>query len=207
MGRSRKTTTPPRKSLADALFSSTKQRVLLLLFGQPERRFFASELITLADKGSGSVQRELAVLTESGLVEITPIGRQKFYQANKKSPIFLELQSILTKTVGLVSPLRKALEKRKDIDHAFIYGSVAKGSDHAASDIDLFVISETLSLAELYELLEPVEKSIERKISCTLYTLDEFERKRVAENPFVLKVMRGETIPIIGDQSVLARET
>ena len=206
MGKRKKLAGPLRRSLADALFSTTKQRILVLIFGQPERRFFASELIALAGKGSGSVQRELAVLSESGIVTIETVGKQKFYQANQNSPIFQELEAIVMKTVGLAAPLQKALERRKDIEHAFVFGSIAKGSDRASSDIDLFVISESLSLTDLYELVSPVEKQLGRKINCSLYSPLEFRQKQIEGNSFIVKVLQGEKIPLIGDQDVLTRK-
>ena len=98
------TTTPRTISLADALFSGTQQRVLGLLFGQPERSFYATELINLAGVGSGAVQRDLASLSQSGLVTVKPVGNQKHYQANPASPIYDELCGMVRKTVGLAEP-------------------------------------------------------------------------------------------------------
>lgn len=95
--------------LADALFTSTQQRVLGLLFGQPGRSFFATELIALTGSGSGAVQRELKRLASSGLVTVTRIGNQKHYQANDTSPVFEELRSLIIKTVGLADPIRQVL--------------------------------------------------------------------------------------------------
>ena len=116
----------PHVSLSGALFSNTQQRVLAFLFGQPERSFFATELIGLAGGGSGAVQRELRRLEESGLVTVTPLGNRKHYQANPQSPIFAELCGIVQKTVGLAEPLRAALAPfAKKISAAFVYGSVA----------------------------------------------------------------------------------
>jgi hypothetical protein len=125
MGRTAK---PPRAaSLADALFSTVQQRVLGLLFGHPERSFYASELIQLVGAGSGAVQREIARLEQSGLVTMHRSGAQKHYRANPKSPLFRELRSIARKTVGLAEPLRAALEPLKaQIAASFVYGSVAK---------------------------------------------------------------------------------
>ena len=123
-------------SLADALFSNIQQRVLAYVFGQPERSFFATELIKLAGGGSGAVQRELARLADSGLVTVSRVGTQKHYQANPKAPIFSELCAIAQKTVGLAEPLRSALKPlAKRTAAAFVYGSVAKKQDTAASDI------------------------------------------------------------------------
>ncbi|MGB7542866.1 MAG: nucleotidyltransferase domain-containing protein, partial [Burkholderiales bacterium] len=157
---------PSRTSLADALFSTTRQRVLAYLFGQPERSFFATELIRLAGGGSGAVQRELARLADSGLVTVKRVGTQKHYQANPKSPLFAELCSIAQKTVGLAEPLRKALGPlAKRIAAAFVYGSVAKRSDTAASDIDLMVVSYSLIYADLYAAMEQATARLGREVN------------------------------------------
>ena len=154
---------PPYVSLADALFSGTQQRVLGLLFGQPERSFYATELIGLTGGGSGAVQRELARLEQSGLVTIKALGNQKYYQANPASPIFTELTGIAQKTVGLAEPLRQALlPLTRKISAAFVYGSVAKKQDTASSDIDLMVISDKLVYADLSAALELAKQSLYR---------------------------------------------
>src|SRR5687767_14966827 len=94
-----------KKGLADALFTKTQQRVLRVLFGQPERSVYTSELIRDAGTGSGAGQRELARLEDSGLIVARRIGNQKHYQANAKSPLFAELRNIVLKTIGLAEPL------------------------------------------------------------------------------------------------------
>jgi predicted nucleotidyltransferase len=128
------------------LFIGTQQRVLGLLFGQPTRSYYANELIGMAGAGSGAVQRELARLTRSGLLTVRPVGNQKHYQANPDSPLFAELCGIAQKTVGLAVPLREALMPlAPQIQAAFVYGSVAKRQDTVASDIDLMLISDTLT--------------------------------------------------------------
>ncbi len=118
----------PRRSLAAALFSSTQRRVLGLLFGQPERSFFATEIIKRLGAGSGAVQRELKKLAGSGLLTVSWVGNQKHYQANPEAPIYSELCGLVRKTVGLAEPLRDALEPAQQaVELALIYGSVAKG--------------------------------------------------------------------------------
>ena len=186
-------------ALADALFTSTQQRVLALLFGQPNRSFFVTELVALADSGSGAVQRELARLARSGLVTVTRVGNQKHYQANNNSPLFDELCNIIEKTVGLREPIRAALEPMADtINLALIYGSIAKQSDTAASDIDLLLISDVLTLEDVYSTLAPVEKLLDRSVNPTLYTAREFEQRRKSKNAFVTRVLNGPTIVLIG---------
>ena len=189
----------PRRSLADALFSSTQQRVLGLLFGQPERSFFAREIIELLGAGSGAVQRELKKLAESGLLEVSRVGNQKHYQANPGSPIYAELSALVRKTVGLAKPLREALEPaRSTLELALVYGSVARGEEVASSDIDLLLVSDTLTLEEVYRLLAKTEQSLGRKINPTLYTPEEFHRRRHERSPFLKRVLASEPMVLIG---------
>jgi predicted nucleotidyltransferase len=188
-------------SLADALFTTTQQRVLALLFGQPGRSFFATELIELTGSGSGAVQRELKRLTSSGLITVTPIGKQKHYQANPDSPVFAELRGLVLKTVALVEPIRQALEQIADrITLALLYGSVVKGTDTAASDIDLLIVAEGVTLEDIYAVLAPVEADLGRRISPTLYTPQEFAERKASNSAFLTRVLSGEHLVLIGGE-------
>lgn len=190
--------------LSSALFGSTQQRVLALLFGQPGRGFLTSEVIALSRSGSGAVQRELARLLASGLVTIEVSGRQKTYRADPRSPIFEELCSIVRKTFGLAEPLREALAPfADDIDAAFIYGSVAAQQDTVASDIDLLVVSDTLAYPDVYGALEDVTRRIGRRVDPTLYRRAEFARKAASRGSFVERVLKQPRIWIKGDEHAL----
>lgn len=150
-----------RRSLADALLTKTQQRVLGALFGQPDRSFYASELIREAGTGSGAAQRELARLEESGLIVSRRIGHQKHYQANAASPLFPELRNIVLKTVGLAEPLRDALKPiAPAIRAAFVYGSVAQATDQASSDVDLMIVSDSLTYGEVFGVLERIMRTV-----------------------------------------------
>ena len=211
--------TPPRKkarhgkgpparrhgtSLGDALFGATQQRVLALLFGHPDRSFFASEIITRTGSGSGAVQRELARLLESGLVTMEVSGRQKHYRADPASPIFAELRSIVRKTFGVAEPLRAALGPFADrIVAAFVYGSVAAQKDTALSDIDLFVISDELTYGEVFAALEATHLEIGRPINATVYTRAELARKPTDRSGFLLSVLEQPKIWLLGDDRAL----
>jgi len=192
-------------SLADALFSNTQQRVLGLIFGQPDRSFYATELIALAGGGSGAVQRELARLEQSGLVTVRRVGTQKHYQANPVSPLYAELCGIAMKTVGLAEPLREALAPLADkIVAAFVYGSVAKRSDTATSDIDLMVVSNTVSYPDVYAVLEPVSGRLGRTINPTVYSRQQLARRIKQGASFATRVLQQPKIWLIGSEDVLA---
>lgn len=196
---------PKRTGLADALFSNIQQRVLAYLFGQPERSFFATELIKLAGGGSGAVQRELARLADSGLVTVKHVGTQKHYQANPKSPIFAELCAIAQKTVGLAEPLRETLAPlAKRIKAAFVFGSVAKRSDTAASDIDVLVLSDTIDYADVFAALQSAEAKLGRTVNPTVYTPANWRKKRKEGTAFVVKVAAQPKVFLIGTEEDLA---
>jgi len=186
-------------SLADALFTSTQQKVLGLLFGQPARSFFVTQIMELAKSGRGAVQRELQRLESAGLVSVQMHGNQKHYQANSESPLFEELCGIVRKTVGLEDPLRSAVESLPQTVHvALIYGSVAKGADTSASDIDVLIVADNLTLEDIYAALSPAEQLLDRKINPTLYTSEEFNQRRARGNSFLKRVMDGPVIVISG---------
>ena len=196
---------PARRSLADALFSSTQQKVLAILFGESERSFYATEIIQRAGSGSGAVQRELAKLEQGGLVTTLRTGNQKHYRANGDSPIFLELRDIVQKTVGIADPIRAALQPiSKQIIAAFVYGSVAKRQDTARSDIDLMVITDSLAYSELYRTLEPLSRTLGRRINPTVYSREELARRIVRRNAFVRRVLDQPKIFLIGTEHDVA---
>jgi len=186
-------------TIVEALFSSTQRRVLGILFGEPGRSFFATEIIDRVSKGSGAVQRELKKLSESGLVTVSRIGNQKHYQANPESPVYSELCSLVRKTIGLADPLRNALAGvKQDLLLALVYGSVARGEETATSDVDLLLVSDTLTLEDTYRLLAAAEEALGRRINPTLYTAPEFEQRLRDGAPFLKRVLDGETIVLMG---------
>ena len=205
MKRVRGTASVEPGGLADALFSKTKQRVLGLLFSDPGRSFYVSEIVSRARGGTGTVLRELARLEKSGLVSVTQVGNQRHYQANPSSPLFDELRSIVDKTVGVVGPLAAALRPLAPrIVAAFVYGSVARKSDTGRSDIDLMVVSDRLTYGDVYPVLEAVGSTLGRPVNPTVYTTSEFRKRRAARNAFLTKVLGLPKLWIVGSENELA---
>lgn len=193
---------------ADTLFSKTQQRVLALLFGQSQRSFYANEIIAFAAMGSGAVQRELAKLVKSALVTVKKVGNQKHYQANHQAPIFDELRSIVMKTFGVADVLRVALQAYwPQIELAFVYGSMAKGSEQAHSDIDLMVIGEQISNAALLDALQPLQQQLGRTVNPTLYTPAEFIQRVRDGKSFIVRVLEQPKIFVKGREDELIRLT
>ena len=192
-------------SLSDALFTATQRRVLARLFGEPGRSCTVSELIYTTGAGSGAVQREVARLAGSGLLTVEQVGNQKRYRANPDSPIHDELVAIVRKTFGLAEPLREALAPlRAHIHAAFVYGSVAKGSDTASSDIDLLLVADEITYADAMSALHPLADQLGRTVNPTLYTRAELRKRIATGNSFVSRVLEQPRIWLIGDEHDLA---
>ena len=187
-------------NLADALFPKVRQRVLAVLFGQPDRSFYANEVIALAQSGTGAVQRELADMAQVGLITVTKVGNQKHFQANTQSPVYAELRGLVLKTVGLADVLRSALSPLVNrIDTAFIYGSMANQQDTAQSDVDVLLVSTTLSYADVFAALESASQQLKRNINPALYTPDEFAQRLDQDQAFITRVMQQPKIWLIGE--------
>lgn len=196
---------PSGSRLADALFTQTQQRLLGLLFGQPTRDFAVSELIAASGGGSGAIQRELAKLIGAGLLTVRPSANQRRYQANPDASVYDELVSIIRKTVGLTGPLQDALQPfAEQIAFAFVYGSVAKRTDTASSDIDLMIVSDALGYADVMQHLDAPQQALRRPINPTIYTRDEFNVRIHDENSFLMRVLAQPKIWVIGGEHELS---
>ena len=177
-------------TIGDALFTKTQQRVLGLLYGKSDQSFYLNEIVRLAGMGKGSVNRELLKLVNAGLLTVAKQGNQSHYQANARNPIFSELKQIVQKSFGIVDVLKSSLSTLlPQLNMAFIYGSIAKESEHAGSDIDVMLVGEKLSYSGVMGLLDNAEQQLARTINPTLFTPEEFEKRITAGQSFVTRVM------------------
>ena len=191
--------------LCKGLFGKTRQSVLALLYGQAESSFYTKQILDAVNTGRGTVQRELKNLTDAGIITRQTQGRQVYYQANEKCPIFNELKSIVRKTFGIADAIRQSLSSAVDkIRAAFIFGSVAKSADERRSDIDLMVIGE-ISFGEVSSLIYEAEGKLSREINPVIYPAAEFKEKTKEDHYFVKNVLESEKIFLIGDDGELAR--
>jgi predicted nucleotidyltransferase len=192
-----------RSAIGDALFTKTQQRVLGLLYGRPEQSCYLNEIVRLAAVGKGSVNRELDKLCAAGLLTVSRQGNQNHYQANANNPIFNELKAITQKTFGVVDIIKAALAPLlPQLNCAFIYGSVAQGTEHAGSDIDLMLVGDDMSYSEVMELLAPAEKQLGRTINPTLYTVAEFTDRKNSHQPFITRVIEQPKLWLAGDSEL-----
>lgn len=183
---------------ADVLFGKTRQAILALLFEQPEQTYYLRELSRLTGISPGALQHELGRLQKADLIQRVKDGNRVTYKPNTAHPIFTELQSLISKTCGVPAQLKAALSPHAaQIAFAVIYGSLAKGTSHALSDVDLLVVG-TLRLDQAIAAIVPVEKRIGREISVRTLLPMEFRERRARGDNFIASVMAGQLVPVLG---------
>jgi len=196
------------QGLADVLFSKTRRAVLGLLFSTPDQTFHVKEIVRAAGVGSGSVQRELMRLESAGLITSKVSGNRRNFRANRQAPIFDEIRGIVRKTFGVAEPLQAALAPLADvITVAFVFGSVAQGSDTANSDIDLLVVSESLAYPDILAALSEVEGQVGRTVQPFVLKPKEFQRRLSEGQPFIKGVLERPKIFLIGTANDLPTAT
>ncbi len=177
--------------ILDSLFPKVRQSVLAATLTRPQKWWYLSELAQFLHVTPSSLQRELAALVRSGLLEQRRDGRRTYFKAETRSAIFRELRRLFEKTAGLIPVLQAALAPFDDkISCAFVYGSVARGEERATSDVDLMVIGK-VGLAELSPTLKEAEERLGREINVTNYSVDEFRKKVGRREHFVSTVLKG----------------
>lgn len=191
---------------SEALFSEVQKRVLALLFANPERSFYTSEILKNVKSGTGAVQRELSRLRASGLVAVERLGKRTHYRVNQTSPAYPDLQRLILKTAGLADPLADALKPHaSNIKAAFVFGSMAKGTHHSKSDVDLMVVGDNLDYADLYVCLQRVERTLHRAIKPLFLTPSDWRHRYSEKDSFVHKISEQPLIPVIGSELELRR--
>lgn len=186
-------------ALADLLFPNQyRRKVLALLLMQPDRKMHLRELARQTQAAPGTLKKELDALCHVGLLTSERVGNQVQFQANTGHPVFAELQALIRKTTGLADVLRRALEPLGDqVTLAFVFGSMASGSAHAGSDVDLLVVGSA-SFAQVVEATYAAQAQLGREINPKVMTPAEWARQRAEGHPFVHELLAKPRIVLIG---------
>jgi predicted nucleotidyltransferase len=195
----------PYEIASRGLFGQTRSALLAMLYGHADQSFYLRQLVRAVGAGNGALQRELKHLTEMGLIVRTAQGNQVLYRANSQSPIFSEIKSLMSKTVGIHDVIRLALASLgTEIQIAFVYGSVARQKERADSDVDLMVLGDA-PFSDVVSALSPAQKALGREINPTVFPVSEFRSKLVAGNHFLRSVMREKRLFVLGTEHELAK--
>lgn len=188
----------PKKSLADALFSRVRQSVLGILFTNPGQQLHLREIARRAGMSAPTVLKELNSLVAAGIIIDSKMINVRLFQANPDCPLFDELRSIATKTFGLADRIQVAIEGIAGIEVAFIFGSVARHEDTAASDVDVALIG-SCSYNEVVLAMHAVGKDLKREVNPVVYEPGELERKVADGDSFARNLICGSRILLKGN--------
>jgi len=180
------------------LFSEYRRRVLALLLLHPDERYHVREIARLTNTTAGTLHRELSKLAKSKVLLREQSGNQVYYQANRNFPIYTELTSILKKTSGLVDVLFDFLTSLAEkIEVAFVFGSVAKGTENLGSDIDVLIIGE-VDFTEAVEALYAAQASLGREINPKIYSREQWKASLQKQDLFIQEVLNNPKLFIMG---------
>ena len=186
------------------LLGKTRSAVLREMFLNPDRRVSFNELVRRVKSGDGAVARELKILIEAGLVVERREGNQRFLAARKDSPVFVELKAFISKTSGAPFIVREVLAGLEDqIAIAFVFGSVAQGSERVDSDLDLFVIG-TAGYSVVTERLYPIEERLGRRVEVLYFDPTSAQDRKSLRKSSMKSILSGPKLFVLGDESKLA---
>jgi len=178
------------------LHSKARRRLLAYYFTNPTARLHLRDLAERLGIDPSNLSKELGRLEREGLFRSEVIGRQKYFQLNRKYPLFDEVQGIITKTVGAVPLLVQYLKKIEGIEEAYLYGSFARNQQDAASDIDLLVIGNPKG-ESLAQAMQKLERKLGREINYTVLTRKELGSRRARKDAFLENVWHNKRVSLI----------
>jgi predicted nucleotidyltransferase len=193
------------KSPINALMPEKRAQILSVLFMHPEKSWYLHELADSLKANPSSLHRELQVLSDAGILSRETSGNRVYFTASQDCPFYHELRGLLTKTTGVIDVLRAALKPlKKKIKLAFVFGSVASGTETSESDIDVLIVGD-VKLAEIVPTLSSIEEQTGREVNPIIYTESGLQAKLKKDNSFLNQVSSGAILYIYGDDSVKAK--
>jgi len=190
------------KTIEKIFGSRIRAKILGWLFTHPDESFFVRQIALILKEDPTNVSREMAKLEDLGILKSKRNGNLKHFQTNPDCSFFKELKGLVLKTTGVAGQIRASLDKLAGIEYAFIYGSYAKGEERADSDVDLLIIGD-VDMDRLDSNLGKLEKTLGREINYVLYSMEEFKSKKKAKNGFLMNVLRGNKIMMVGTENGL----
>ncbi len=188
--------------LLTKLFSSTRAELLSLFFNNPDGRFYLREIARHISKDAAGIKRELDTLVKIGLLGIEKRGVQKYYFADKNSPVFSEMKGLIFKTTGVHGSIKATLSRLKGVQLAFIYGSYAKGAEKEDSNINLMVIGQ-VNITELNDMVMALEEKLKREIDYLVFDEQEYRKRKESKDPFIREIVKGKKILLVGREDGL----
>lgn len=188
--------------LQPLIISKVRLKLLKIFLHQLSEIFYIRQLVRLSGEEINAVRRELQRLEAAGMLKKEPRGNRLYYWFNKRHPLFGDLLSIISKTVGLGGQIVANKNKLGRINFALLSGRFARHLPTREGEVDLLVIGE-IKMALLADLVKQVEKKLKREINYSVMSRQEFEFRRKRRDPFLLGILTGSRIMLVGDEEDL----
>ena len=182
--------------------SKVRQALFRLYFTNPDKSYYLRELERVLSIPVAMLRKELIALEKTGVFVSSRKGNLSYYILDKAYPLYKELKSIVSKTVGVEASLRDMLSSAKGVSLAFIYGSFAAQKEKGDSDIDLMIVGDP-DTSYLHEKIAGLEQKLKREINPTIYSLKEYKAKKKAKSGFITDLLKNPKIILIGKENDL----
>ncbi|MBU0978522.1 MAG: hypothetical protein ABIJ03_04330 [Patescibacteria group bacterium] len=186
-------------TLQDLMISRVRVKILNLFFSQVETMYYVRQITREIREEINAVRRELERMVGFSLIKSEQRGNRVYYYLNKNYPLFGELQQMVIKTTGLGLKLRKFRRKLGQIQFVMFSSKFVSGSQPAQGEVDILVIGEVV-LQELEQLIKETQAEKGREINYAVFTTQEFEFRKTRRDPFVMDVLYGGRVMVIGSE-------
>lgn len=159
--------------LETLITSRTRIKILLKFFMNPNNTAHLRGLAEEFNESTNGIRVELNRLTEAGLLQKTTSGRTVQYKANANHSLFVDIQNIVKKYIGIDKLIEELLAKLGNVELALITGDYARGIDTGI--IDLIVVGN-VDKNYLQQLIDKTEGLIDRKIRSLVLNVEECQQ-------------------------------
>lgn len=189
-------------SIQDFMISRVRVKIMELFFSQPTEMFFVREITRQTREEINAVRRELDRMLEAGILKSEERGNRLYYYLNKNYSFYPELLRMVKKSTGLGQKLIKLRKKLGTIKFVMFSGKFVSTDQSKRSDVDILIVGDVV-LQELESLMNEEEEKIGREISYSVLSADEFEFRKQRRDPFLMEVLYGTRVMVIGNEEDL----
>lgn len=185
-------------------FTKNQTLILELFFKDPKKDYYFRQIGVLLNKEPGVFQKDIEKLVKSGLVLSEYKANSRFFKLNKDYPLYEELKSIYFKTLGAEGKLKEIFNGVNNVTVVFIFGSFAKKEEDSFSDIDLMIIGNP-NEDDFFAKISNLEKKIGREVNYHIFSEEDLLKNIKEKGSFILSVLQGKKIFIIGNANELRK--
>ena len=191
--------------LQDLMVSKVRVKLLQTLLSQPKEMFYIRQLVRLLKEEINAVRRELQRMERLGMVKKENRGNRIYYWFNKDYPLYQDLISLVSKTVGLGGEIVKRKGKLGNVKFALLSGKMARGLKTREDEVDLLVVGE-IDMQKLSSIVKETEKETGREVNYSVMTREEFNFRKKRRDPFLLGILSSSKVMLIGDEEAFSEE-